>query len=691
MEIKNIDLIYSTSGNRIYPASMESFIINQYATNYKLRVGIYYSDTDTEKLFIKTVKAVIFNGKSNPARVLYNDGKTTYSGKEVELYTYQLTQYDTYLYNENMEISINITLQDGTEFMDTISLPMTKQNFGKITPPSLESDDTLNSVIEGTNIMREDINRILEGGGQFPAEILPEPNSLVLRDENGRSKVEDPEQELDIANKKYADTKVTKVSSASRLYATNPSGVQTTIPYGTSPTANYIVQRGSGGQIASPAPSNDLHVTNRGYVTEVLNAKALEVMNAASAYTDTKISDLIDSSPSTLNTLNELAAALGDDPNFATTVLTRIGEDEKIISSLEVGKVDKLTTQGTGLVYAVNPKGITVGIPLTEEATPESVPFRDLNGTFNICDPVEYYHPATKGYTDTELAKKLNKPTTKYTVPSAIIMAANSNTQTVIGISQTDATATNGRLVSYRASTGGTTEPAGKLVTGTPTQKYQAATKKYVDDSVAGAINGTVKAGAGISISTDTSVTPNKHTITADVTQSEVDAKLSKVSTTSRIYATTSSGSQTTLTYSPTSATANYIVQRTTGGQIIVPATPTATTHAASKSYVDSKHVYKHRVDLTIRSSSYDIIGDIIIDIVSNSSSLISTLTLIKTYFTNNGISIHSCSGFLNKNPIWSITVDSSSNVYLNNTNGGRTDLSTYSSITITDTVITII
>ena len=38
-----------------------------------------------------------------------------------------------------------------------------------------------------------------------------------------------------------------------------------------------------------------------------------------------KVSALVDSAPETLNTLNELAAALGDDPNFATTVTTQLG------------------------------------------------------------------------------------------------------------------------------------------------------------------------------------------------------------------------------------------------------------------------------------------------------------------------------------------------------------------------------
>ena len=37
-------------------------------------------------------------------------------------------------------------------------------------------------------------------------------------------------------------------------------------------------------------------------------------------YTDTAVANLVDAAPATLDTLNELAAALGDDPNFATTV-----------------------------------------------------------------------------------------------------------------------------------------------------------------------------------------------------------------------------------------------------------------------------------------------------------------------------------------------------------------------------------
>ena len=45
---------------------------------------------------------------------------------------------------------------------------------------------------------------------------------------------------------------------------------------------------------------------------------------ATTAYVTTALANLSDSAPSTLNTLNELAAALGDDANFSTTVTNSI-------------------------------------------------------------------------------------------------------------------------------------------------------------------------------------------------------------------------------------------------------------------------------------------------------------------------------------------------------------------------------
>lgn len=55
---------------------------------------------------------------------------------------------------------------------------------------------------------------------------------------------------------------------------------------------------------------------------------------AAESYADTAasaaVSGLVDAAPATLDTLNELAAALGDDPNFASTIAGQIGSKANI-------------------------------------------------------------------------------------------------------------------------------------------------------------------------------------------------------------------------------------------------------------------------------------------------------------------------------------------------------------------------
>ena len=60
---------------------------------------------------------------------------------------------------------------------------------------------------------------------------------------------------------------------------------------------------------------------------EVTRATAAEAqaLTDAKSYADAKVAAVLDSAPETLNTLNELAAALGDDPNFATTIANQIG------------------------------------------------------------------------------------------------------------------------------------------------------------------------------------------------------------------------------------------------------------------------------------------------------------------------------------------------------------------------------
>lgn len=58
---------------------------------------------------------------------------------------------------------------------------------------------------------------------------------------------------------------------------------------------------------------------------------------ATTAYTDTAVANIVDSAPGTLNTLNELAAALGDDANFSTTVTNNIATKAPLASAALTG------------------------------------------------------------------------------------------------------------------------------------------------------------------------------------------------------------------------------------------------------------------------------------------------------------------------------------------------------------------
>lgn len=69
-----------------------------------------------------------------------------------------------------------------------------------------------------------------------------------------------------------------------------------------------------------------------GYATETYVDDAIAAIPAVDltglateTYVNNAVSNLVDTAPGTLDTLNELAAALGDDPNFATTVSSALG------------------------------------------------------------------------------------------------------------------------------------------------------------------------------------------------------------------------------------------------------------------------------------------------------------------------------------------------------------------------------
>ena len=108
------------------------------------------------------------------------------------------------------------------------------------------------------------------------------------------------------------------------------------------------------------------YLTSNSYVTET--------------YVDTAINNVIDQAPGTLDTLNELAAALGDDPNFATTVTSVIATKANSADVYTQTQID------TALSGKVSLSGDTMTGALT------------LSGA-----PVNALHAATKSYVDSSV------------------------------------------------------------------------------------------------------------------------------------------------------------------------------------------------------------------------------------------------------------------------------------------------
>lgn len=70
---------------------------------------------------------------------------------------------------------------------------------------------------------------------------------------------------------------------------------------------------------------------------------------ATKGYVDTEVASLVDSAPGTLDTLNELAAALGDDPDFATTITNQIATKLALAGGTMTGAIAMGTNKITGL------------------------------------------------------------------------------------------------------------------------------------------------------------------------------------------------------------------------------------------------------------------------------------------------------------------------------------------------------
>jgi hypothetical protein len=134
---------------------------------------------------------------------------------------------------------------------------------------------------------------------------------------------------------------------------------------------------------------------------------------SARTYTDTSVAGLIDSAPTLLNTLNELAAAINDDSNFATTVATSIS------NSVATAKTEMTTYTDTQVQSAIS----TAATDASTKST------NALN--------------SSKSYTDTTVSAAASVASTATSTVGGLLSTHTSATQNVHGIADTSALETS--------------------------------------------------------------------------------------------------------------------------------------------------------------------------------------------------------------------------------------------------------
>lgn len=177
-------------------------------------------------------------------------------------------------------------------------------------------------------------NAILRIGTGNDLQLLHDGSNSIIKD-TGTGDLQIGASTLDIKNSSLNETMIKAIEDgAVELYHNNAKKLETV-------TGGVTVT----GTVTATTFSGDLSGTvNTATTGTTQSASDNSTKIATTAYVDTAVTNLVDSAPGTLNTLNELAAALGDDANFSTSVTNSLATKVGLTATTGAASIPAGTT-----------------------------------------------------------------------------------------------------------------------------------------------------------------------------------------------------------------------------------------------------------------------------------------------------------------------------------------------------------
>ena len=199
---------------------------------------------------------------------------------------------------------------------------------------------------------------------------------------------------------------------------------------------------------------------------------------ATTAYVQAEIAELIDAAPGALDTLNELAAALGDDAAFSTTVTNSLATKLPLAGGTMSGEIAMGTNKITGLgtptssTDAATKAYADTMLPLAGGTMSGAIAM-GTNKITGVGDPTNAQDAVTKNYLDNVVLAPSNLTGPITSVGSATSIASQTGTGTKFVVDQSPTIVTPTLSGDTTAGTiNGTTIPTSKTLIATDSTTY---------------------------------------------------------------------------------------------------------------------------------------------------------------------------------------------------------------------------